>query len=971
MAPLVVAYYVTGHGLGHATRVAEIVRRLAAEPHGCEVHVVSGAPAHVFEGCEAAEGSTGRGAVALRTKTLDCGARQADALSVDREGSLQQYLDTAVRPRQRVLAEEAAWLASVKADVIVSDIVPLACAAAAAAGVPCVCVSNFSWDFVYSEYFTSTVHSKELRALVWQIAEDYSRAELLLRLPGHTPMPAFRDVVDVPLVVRPLRRDRAETRAALGVPQGAKLVLYQFGGQEADWGVDASWLPDGWRCVVASTKPGGPVLPPNWSRAPADAYTPDLVAAADCVLGKIGYGTASESLAYGVPLVFVRRDHFNEEPFLRKLLELHECSVEMARRDFFAGHWQPYLERAVALRPRYERATDGGVAAAEAIVRVARGERRAPIDAGPVRLRDAIVFGFELLRSRSSSEIAVPEWYTKGNTPDVVAAPPAMLPAGVAVADDVPSPHAFEVLSGTTRGLRDTHAFLGLLSRLGAPADGATPHLPELRAAASLFWWDQELVVTRAPGRLDVMGGIADYSGSLVLEMPIAEACHVALQRQPGKQPAWRHTEERYKKAGRKATMRIVSLHADDTNRAPTFDMDLTDFLDGSGSPISYNDAREYFARDKARSWAAYLGGCLLVLMREKGAVFEDGLSMLVSSEVPEGKGVSSSAAVEVATMQAVATAYGVALEPRELAILCQKVENLVVGAACGVMDQMTSACGEDGKLLAMECRPAEVLEAVPIPAHVAFWGVDSGIRHSVGGADYGSVRVGAFMGRRIVRQLAQDDVARVKAGDGAELPRVSARSRVLQAPDAFHLAELAPHEFERAFAGSLPETISGVDFMQRYGDHGDAVTSVDPWRSYPVRAAAAHPVHENFRTEAFSALLRAPGGADDGVATRKALGQLMLQAHESYSRCGLGSAGTDRLVALSEERGLPGAKITGGGSGGTVCVLTPPGAAGADAVRDLVAEYARETGHAPRVFSGSSPGAGAFGHLRVRLRKA
>lgn len=58
--------------------------------------------------------------------------------------------------------------------------------------------------------------------------------------------------------------------------------------------------------------------------------------------------------------------------------------------------------------------------------------------------------------------------------------------------------------------------------------------------------WDGELLVTRAPGRLDVMGGIADYSGSLVLQMPIAEACHVALQRHPPRQQRlWKHVQVR------------------------------------------------------------------------------------------------------------------------------------------------------------------------------------------------------------------------------------------------------------------------------------------------------------------------------------------------------------------------------------------------------------------------------------------
>jgi galactokinase len=97
----------------------------------------------------------------------------------------------------------------------------------------------------------------------------------------------------------------------------------------------------------------------------------------------------------------------------------------------------------------------------------------------------------------------------------------------------------------------------------------------------------------------------------------------------------------------------------------------------------------------------------------------------------------------------------------------------------------------------------------------------------------------------------------------------------------------------------------------------------------------------------------------------------LMYQSHASYSRCGLGSAETDRLVALvrsaGHRAGLYGAKITGGGSGGTVAVL---GRGGADAVVATIAEqFAEETGHMPQVFSGSSPGAAAVGALRLRAR--
>jgi L-arabinokinase len=76
--------------------------------------------------------------------------------------------------------------------------------------------------------------------------------------------------------------------------------------------------------------------------------------------GKIGYGTVSETLSCNTPLVFVRRDHFNEEPFLRKMLEFNRGGVEMNRRDFLSGRWVPYLERALVIRPSFSGPVNGG-----------------------------------------------------------------------------------------------------------------------------------------------------------------------------------------------------------------------------------------------------------------------------------------------------------------------------------------------------------------------------------------------------------------------------------------------------------------------------------------------------------------------------------------------------------------------------------------------------------------------------------
>src|SRR5215204_6499579 len=217
---------------------------------------------------------------------------------------------------------------------------------------------------------------------------------------------------------------------------------------------------------------------------------------------------------------------------------------------------------------------------------------------------------------------------------------------------------AYKIVRGDTRDLPDVRAFI---ETLGALAGHTAPELREL------FDPRAEVFVARAPGRLDVMGGIADYSGSLVLELPIAEATLVALQ------------------MGEERRLRVYTL-MEDARGGTLFEMPLADF-ERDGRPVGYEEARAYFERDPARLWAAYVAGVFLVLMRERGVRFDSGARMLVSSRVPRGKGVSSSAALEVASMSAVAAGFGLDLEPRELALLCLRVENLVVGAPCGVMD--------------------------------------------------------------------------------------------------------------------------------------------------------------------------------------------------------------------------------------------------------------------------------------------
>jgi galactokinase len=444
----------------------------------------------------------------------------------------------------------------------------------------------------------------------------------------------------------------------------------------------------------------------------------------------------------------------------------------------------------------------------------------------------------------------------------------------------------------------------------------------------SLFKPDLPIRVARAPGRLDIMGGIGDYSGSLVLEMPIAEAAFAAVQESPD------------------GDIRIASLSQDESDNSRFVviaEEQIARFLQAD-----YQTVRSELCRDPDSVWVGYVLGPILVLLKETGAKLRSGLRILIDSQVPEGKGVSSSAAVEVATMRAAAALLQIEVPSEELARLCQLAENHVVGAPCGIMDQMTSALGREQTLLALRCQPANVEGFVEIPKDIAFWGIDSGIRHAVSGSDYSSVRCGAFMGYRIVADAAGFTAGR--AGDKSE-------TWVVDDPRwQGYLANISPDGFRRHYAHVVPEKMSGREFLNRFGGTTDRVTRVDPDRRYDILHPTLHPIEENARAERFGSLLKLPRTSQSLAE----LGQLMASAHDSYSACGLGSEGTDLLVKLARENGpdcgLYGAKITGGGSGGSVAIL---GRANAGAAVDRISQqYTAVTGRLAYVFRGSSPGA-------------
>jgi galactokinase len=432
------------------------------------------------------------------------------------------------------------------------------------------------------------------------------------------------------------------------------------------------------------------------------------------------------------------------------------------------------------------------------------------------------------------------------------------------------------------------------------------------------------------------MGGIADYSGSLVLELPLAMATWVAIQLADEPVVTLFSTGIEAGSGESLISLPLPALRSDDHAQ-------------------DYGAIHALLTATPERAWSAYVLGVLALLQRERGLMLDKGLRLFVHSQVPAGKGVSSSAALEVATMQAVNTLFDLQIGGREMAMLCQRVENLIVGAPCGIMDQMTAACGMQDALLALLCQPAELQESVVLPEEVEVWGIDSGIRHAVTGADYGSVRIGAFMGYRIMAELAGLPVQKI------DEQHVNVDDTLWHG----YLANVTPSLWEQVYRSRLPEQLNGAAFLERYGGSTDNVTRIDPQRDYAVRQPTAHPIYEHHRVQLFRTLLNQRPISDEQLIL---LGELMYQSHASYSACGLGSSGTDRLVELVRAMGpaahLYGAKITGGGSGGTVAVLARRGA---DAqVEQIARRYGEETGASVEVIHGSSPGAIAYGGHRL-----
>ncbi|HXR38628.1 MAG TPA: galactokinase [Terracidiphilus sp.] len=316
---------------------------------------------------------------------------------------------------------------------------------------------------------------------------------------------------------------------------------------------------------------------------------------------------------------------------------------------------------------------------------------------------------------------------------------------------------------------------------------------------------------------------------------------------------------------------------------SPRADGKIALFSENYGE-VKYFDAAELPAKG-SKHWTDYPLGVISILAGEGYKI--PGLSLSLWGDVPLGSGLSSSAAVEVATAIAVIGLLGVSIPGPKLARLCQRAENEFVGANCGIMDQFISANGAKDHALLLDCRDLS-FKLAPIPHNVALVIANTMVKHAITGGEYTSRR------------------AEVEAA----------------------CAVIASHRPEVKFLRDAT-----VEDLEKWG-HEMTPNSLK---------RARHVITENTRTVAAAEALMKHDLAE--------LGRLMAEAHTSYSQDFEASCEeADAMVALAQDLpGLIGARLTGGGFGGCTVNLVEQDQAGAF-VESLAGLYAGQTGIVPQI---------------------
>jgi hypothetical protein len=362
-----VFFYISGHGFGHTVRQIAVINALGAQRPDLEIVVRTAAPRRLFD-------QSVRVPITFLEGPNDTGVVQIDSVRLDERATIALAAEFYATLPERA-TNEATILHAHDARLVISDAPPLACAAATAAGIPSVVVSNFTWDWIYEGY------EKELDAapgLLDGIRRVYAQASEGWRLPLHGGFATVPHVLDMPFVARHARADRSATdvKRELSLPLTRPLALVSFGG----YGVSGLQV-DEMDCLdevdLVMTAPAseiGSIVGPVHRVVEEDIYSRglryvDLVAAVDVVVTKPGYGIIADCVANRTAMLYTSRGRFVEyDVMVAEMPKFLRCEY-IDLDSFLAGRWRGALRRLMKQPPPPENPrTDGAEVVANLIV---------------------------------------------------------------------------------------------------------------------------------------------------------------------------------------------------------------------------------------------------------------------------------------------------------------------------------------------------------------------------------------------------------------------------------------------------------------------------------------------------------------------------------------------------------------------------------------------------------------------------
>lgn len=326
-----IAYYITSHGYGHGVRSCCIAEAI---PEKIQITFKTTLPENLFH-------EEVQRPFFYSPVEFDCGCVQSDGVTTDIEATLNLYSSIANKNKE-LLADEVLWCKDNHIDLILSDITPFAFDIANIAAIQSIAICNFTWYDIYREYIP---YHLSFASILEDIKRQYSYADFAIALYPSLPMNNFKTIHKVPLIGRKGKDVRSKIRGIFKIPDGKKIGLIyvgNFGMNSAVWAKLEQFKE--WEFLGVYPLPGNPA---NYHLITKDLFRyQDLVASADVMIAKLGYGSVSECMLNGKPIIYLPRTFFSEYPVLEHAVNKWGYGFKITEKDFYNLQWDDVLGHA-------------------------------------------------------------------------------------------------------------------------------------------------------------------------------------------------------------------------------------------------------------------------------------------------------------------------------------------------------------------------------------------------------------------------------------------------------------------------------------------------------------------------------------------------------------------------------------------------------------------------------------------------